>query len=77
MDTPGNTPLLKLGDQVRFRPQTMLWNNHRKAIGTIIKVYVLPANGMRVDVEWDSGDAPAFGLPLDLLSPVSEPLSLT
>ncbi len=61
----------KPGDQVRFRAETMLWSNHRHAIGTVVKVYALPANGVRIDVEWNAADAPGFGLPADLLSKVA------
>jgi hypothetical protein len=50
--------MFKPGDRVRFRLGSMPWGFHRKAIGTVIRVFAQPANGVRVDVLWAEAGRP-------------------
>jgi hypothetical protein len=58
---------LKPGDKVRFKVGSTLWNNHRHAVGTVLEVYSLPNNGVRVNVAWGDDTLPGHGLLVSLL----------
>jgi hypothetical protein len=54
--------MLQVGDRVRFRPRSISWALHRHAVGTVLRVFDLPANGTRVDVRWDVAGPDSAGL---------------
>lgn len=58
---------IQTGALVRFKKGSALWNNYRHAEGRIARIFAPPNNGIRVDVDWNSDQPPAFGLDLSLL----------
>jgi hypothetical protein len=65
--------IFKKGDRVRYREEALAPPDRRKAVGTVREVFGLPANGVRVAVQWAPKQPEEPGILADVLELVPEP----